>query len=75
MTKAPAPKPDRDNAGAFLPNGPAAKAGPNRSILDAGWGMFFGILAQKAESAARRVIPVDARNTFRKVRMFLLRLR
>jgi putative transposase len=63
MTKAPAPKPDR--VGGFLPNGAAAKAGLNRSILDAGWGLFLGILAQKAESAARRVIPVDARNTSR----------
>jgi putative transposase len=65
MTKAPAPKPDPDRDGAFLPNGAAAKAGLNKSILDAGWGLFLGILAQKAESAARRVIPVDARNTSR----------
>jgi putative transposase len=65
MTKTPAPRPDPEQAGAFLPNGAAAKAGLNRSILDAGWGLFFGILAQKAESAARRVIPVDARNTSR----------
>lgn len=65
MTKAPAPKPDPGRPGGFLPNGAAAKAGLNRSVLDAGWGMFLGILAQKAESAARRVIPVDARNTSR----------
>ncbi|MGP8301694.1 RNA-guided endonuclease InsQ/TnpB family protein [Streptomyces inhibens] len=65
MTKAPAPKPDPEQPGGFLPNGAAAKAGLHRSILDAGWGIFFGILAQKAESAARRVIPVDARNTSR----------
>ncbi|MER6977488.1 RNA-guided endonuclease InsQ/TnpB family protein [Streptomyces carpinensis] len=65
MTKSPAPKPDPARDGAFIPNGAAAKAGLNRSILDAGWGLFLGILAQKAESAARRVIPVDARNTSR----------
>ncbi|MEV8561507.1 transposase [Streptomyces sp. NPDC051917] len=65
MTKAPAPKPHPENDGAFLPNGAAAKAGLNKTILDAGWGLFLGILAQKAESAARRVIPVDARNTSR----------
>ncbi|MFD8384777.1 RNA-guided endonuclease InsQ/TnpB family protein [Streptomyces sp. NPDC059679] len=65
MTKAPAPKPDPERDGAFFPNGAAAKAGLNRSILDAGWGMFLGILADKAESAGRRVIPVDARNTSR----------
>ncbi|KIZ13610.1 RNA-guided endonuclease InsQ/TnpB family protein [Streptomyces natalensis] len=63
MTQTPAPKPDPRQPGVFLPNRAAAKAGLNRSILDAGWGLFLGILAQKAESAARRVIPVDARNT------------
>ncbi|MFE1774760.1 RNA-guided endonuclease InsQ/TnpB family protein [Streptomyces sp. NPDC059008] len=65
MTKSPAPKPDPETPGGFLSNGAASKAGLNRSILDAGWGLFFGILAQKAESAARRVIPVDASNTSR----------
>ncbi|MEE1941495.1 transposase, partial [Streptomyces sp. TRM 70361] len=35
----------------------------NRSILDAGWAQFPGILANKAESAGRRTVPVDARNT------------
>ncbi|MGW4033505.1 RNA-guided endonuclease InsQ/TnpB family protein [Streptomyces sp. NPDC004838] len=65
MTKRPAPRPDPETPGGFLPNGAASKAGLNRSILDAGWGLFLGILAQKAESAARRVIPVDARNTSR----------
>lgn len=65
MTKAPAPKPDPDRDGAFLPNGAAAKAGLNRSILDAGWAQFLTILANKAESAGRRVIGVDARNTSR----------
>ncbi|MCN9239333.1 transposase [Streptomyces sp. RY43-2] len=65
MTKSPAPKPDPDNDGAFLPNGAAAKAGLNKSILDAGWGQFLGILANKAESAGRLVIPVDPRNTSR----------
>ncbi|MGW7622743.1 RNA-guided endonuclease InsQ/TnpB family protein [Streptomyces antimycoticus] len=63
MTKAPAPKPDPQHDGAFLANGAAAKAGLNRSILDAGWGQFLRILANKAESAGRLVIPVDARNT------------
>ncbi len=65
MTKTPAPRPDPDPDGAFLANGAAAKAGLNRSILDAGWGQFLRILADKAESAGRRVIPVDARNTSR----------
>ena len=63
MVRIPKPKPDPETPGAFLPNGAASKSGLNRSILDAGWGVFLGILAQKAESAARVVIPVDPRNT------------
>ncbi|MET7986508.1 transposase [Streptomyces sp. NPDC005281] len=65
MNTAPAPKPDPDRAGAFLPNGAAAKAGLNRSIADAGWGVFLRILHAKAESAGREVIAVDPRNTSR----------
>jgi putative transposase len=65
MTKSPAPKADPGQPGSFLPNGAAAKAGLNRSILDAGWAQFLGILANKAESAGRLVVPVDARNTSR----------
>lgn len=38
MVKAPAPKPDPEQPGTFLPNGAAAKAGLNKSISDAGWG-------------------------------------
>lgn len=65
MTAAAKPKPDPDQPGQFLPHGAAAKSGLNRSILDAGWGQFLGILADKAERAGRRVIRVDARNTSR----------
>lgn len=65
MSKAPAPKPDPENGGVFLPNGSAAKAGLNRSINDAGWGVFLTILHAKAESAGREVIAVDPRNTSR----------
>ncbi|MEU4150049.1 transposase [Streptomyces sp. NPDC026659] len=65
MTKSPAPKPDPDQSGSFLPNGATAKARLNRSILDAGWAQFLGILTNKAESAGRLVVPVDARNTSR----------
>jgi putative transposase len=65
MSRAVAPKPDPDRAGAFLPNGAAAKAGLNRSIADAGWGVFLTILHAKAESAGREVIAVDPRNTSR----------
>ncbi|MFJ8727203.1 RNA-guided endonuclease InsQ/TnpB family protein [Streptomyces sp. NPDC004166] len=65
MSKAPAPKPDPEQPGVFLPNGAAAKAGLNRSIADAGWGVFLAILAAKAEGAGRQVMAVDPRNTSR----------
>ncbi|EST30922.1 transposase IS200 [Streptomycetaceae bacterium MP113-05] len=65
MSKAPAPKPDPEQPGSFLPNGAASKAGLNRSIADAGWGVFLAILNSKAESAGREVIAVDPRNTSR----------
>jgi putative transposase len=43
----------------------AQKAGLNRSILDAGWGVFLSILTAKAESAGRELIGVNPRNTSR----------
>ena len=64
MTKAPAARPDGE--GGYLPNGAAAKAGLNRSILDAGWGVFLDVLRAKAESAGRVVVEVNPRNTSRR---------
>lgn len=66
MVRAAAPKPDPEAPGEFLPNGAAAKSGLNRSIHDAGWGVFLTILHAKAESAGREVIAVDPRNTSRR---------
>ncbi|MFE7330121.1 RNA-guided endonuclease InsQ/TnpB family protein [Streptomyces sp. NPDC057565] len=66
MSRIPARKPDPDRPGCFLPNGAAAKAGLNRSIADAGWGVFLAILNAKAESAGREVMAVDPRNTSRR---------
>jgi putative transposase len=43
----------------------AAKSGLNRSILDAGWGVFLTILADKAESAGRKLIAVNPAHTSR----------
>ncbi|HEY7123938.1 MAG TPA: RNA-guided endonuclease TnpB family protein [Ktedonobacterales bacterium] len=63
MTAAPEPKPDPDKEGAYLPNGAAAKAGLNQSILDAGWGQFQHFCAYKAAKAGRRVVLVDPYNT------------
>jgi putative transposase len=59
MTRRPAPRPDPDHAGAFLPNMAAAKAGLSKAILDAGWAQFATILTAKAESAGRRVVFVN----------------
>ncbi|MFF5207074.1 RNA-guided endonuclease InsQ/TnpB family protein [Streptosporangium sp. NPDC000396] len=42
-----------------------AKSGLNRSILDAGWGVFLRVLAYKAESAGRELIAVNPANTSR----------
>ncbi|HEX6684832.1 MAG TPA: transposase [Candidatus Limnocylindrales bacterium] len=63
MTRSPAPRPEGE--GGYAPNGAAAKAGLNRSILDAGWGVFLSILTAKAESAGRLLTAVDPRNTSR----------
>ncbi|SMD20626.1 RNA-guided endonuclease InsQ/TnpB family protein [Kibdelosporangium aridum] len=52
MVRAPKPKPDAATPGGFLPNGAAAKAGLNRSILDAGWGCSW------ASSRTRLKAPV-----------------
>ncbi|GAA2796869.1 transposase [Kitasatospora sp. CM 4170] len=66
MVRAPAPKPDPAQPGSFLPNGAAAKSGLNKSINDAGWGVFLAILTAKAECAGREVMAVDPRNTSRR---------
>ncbi|MFD8086986.1 RNA-guided endonuclease InsQ/TnpB family protein [Kitasatospora sp. NPDC059722] len=65
MLRAPAPRPDPERPGGFLPNGAAAKAGLNRSISDAGWGVFLTILTAKAACAGRETMAVDPRNTSR----------
>ena len=63
LTRRPQPRPD--DAGGYLANGSAAKAGLNRCIHDAGWGQLLAMIAYKAESAGREVIAVDPRNTSR----------
>ena len=65
MTRRAKPVPDPDQPGAFLPNGQAAKTGLNKSILDAGWGVFLSVLTAKAEKAGREIISVNPANTSR----------
>ena len=63
MTRRPKPKHDPEQPGAFVTNRAAAKAGLNKSILDAGWSQFTQIVAGKAEEAGRRVIWVNPAGT------------
>jgi len=63
MTKRPGSKIDPENPGTFLPNQARAKAGLNRSILDAGWAQFTSILTGKAAEAGRRVVLVNPAGT------------
>jgi putative transposase len=63
MTRRPAPQPDPQKGGTFLPNQTRAKAGLNKSILDAGWAQFTSILTGKAAEAGRRVMLVNPAGT------------
>jgi putative transposase len=57
------PKPRQDESGAYIPNGAKAKSGLNKSILDAGWGMFVQILRYKAEERGKQVIAIPPHYT------------
>ncbi|MEV7604190.1 transposase [Paenarthrobacter sp. NPDC089322] len=57
MTRRAAPRPDGN--GGYLPNGGNSKTGLNRSIRDAGWGLFLDLICAKAESAGREFIQVN----------------
>ena len=61
MVKRPAPKPDPDKPGTFLPNGARAKAGLNRAIHASQWGKVEQRLTDKTN-----VEKVNPKNTSRK---------
>ncbi|MFI5335049.1 MAG: RNA-guided endonuclease InsQ/TnpB family protein [Chlamydiales bacterium] len=62
MSKRPKPK-QEETSGQYLPNGASAKAGLNKSILDAGWGQFQQICESKAACAGSRVLCVSPKYT------------
>jgi putative transposase len=62
LTATPKPKQDEET-GKYLPNGASAKAGLNKSILDAGWGSFVHLCASKAEEAGGTVVKVPPHHT------------
>lgn len=62
MSKRPKPKQDAET-GEYLPNNASAKAGLNKSILDASWGTFTNMIEAKAKSAGRIIKPVPAMYT------------
>src|SRR5260221_4308557 len=62
MSKRPKPKQD-EATGQYLPNGASAKAGLNKSILDAAWGQFQQICKNKAECAGSRILFVSPKYT------------
>jgi putative transposase len=63
MVRRAKPVSDPHHRGQYLANGARAKSGLNRSISDAGWGLFLNVLRAKAEDAGRVLIEVDPRHS------------
>ena len=63
MTRTPAPKPDPEREGAFLPNQARAKAGLSRGILASAWGILGQRLEQKGAASGVTVVQVNPRFT------------
>jgi putative transposase len=51
-------KPKQDENGNYLLNGQSAKSGLNKSIIDAGWGMFVEMLKYKAEWYGKNILQI-----------------
>jgi transposase len=69
MVCRPAPKPDPERAGVYLPNRASAKAGLNRGILASCWGVLGRRLEQKAAASGCRVVYVSPRFTSQQCRV------
>jgi transposase len=69
MVRRPAPKPDPERPGAFLPNRARAKAGLNRGVLASGWGILGRRLAEKGSASGITVIFADPRFTSQQCRV------
>lgn len=59
MTRAPAPKPDENNSGQYLPNRARAKARLNAAMLNVGAGELRRRIEYKALWAEKQVMPVN----------------
>lgn len=62
LSRRPKTKQDEET-GQYLPNGASAKAGLNKSIHDAGWGLFIQMCESKAGYAGSRIIKVNPKYT------------
>jgi putative transposase len=51
-------KPKQDENGKYLPNGQSIKSELNKSIADAGWGMFVEMLKYKAEWYGNNIVQI-----------------
>lgn len=56
MMRAPAPRPEPDKPGAFLPNNARAKAGLARSLADASFGALLRMLGYKTTWYGSRIV-------------------
>ena len=63
MTRKPAPKPDPEQPGAYLPNRARPKAGLSRGILASAWGTLGQRIKDKGEASGVQVVVVDPRFT------------
>jgi putative transposase len=69
MTRKPAPKPNPDQPGMFLPNRAQAKAVLSRGILASCWGLLAQRVTNKGEASEVQTIFVDPRFTSQQCRV------